>query len=339
MATYNGARYIGEQLASLAAQDVLPCELVVCDDGSTDGTPEIVEEFALVAPFPVRLFRNEKTLGFAENFLQAARLCCGEWVAFSDQDDVWLPNKVRMAAQAIELNKSLVLVLQNAFICNESLQHSGRKFPNSTAEGIYGKRSQYGFSVWLGFLQTFRAELFQLSNILPLPANYYAGHPMLSHDKWTCLIANALGGMCVLEEPVALCRRHEKTVTGDYAKQSAAERLSRSYAVGADEYFRQASVATESAKYLSGLSAASNSCVSRLLISAAGSFQTISSILAIRADLYSASSIPRRLWCFMRIAIKGGYVGPGIIALGWKGGAKDLTHSLGMFGLLRKLVK
>lgn len=43
MATYNGARYIGEQLESLATQEVLPCELVVCDDGSTDGTPEIVE--------------------------------------------------------------------------------------------------------------------------------------------------------------------------------------------------------------------------------------------------------------------------------------------------------
>ena len=60
MATYNGERYIREQLDSIARQTLLPIEIVITDDGSTDRTREVVEEFARTSPFLVRLVRNEK---------------------------------------------------------------------------------------------------------------------------------------------------------------------------------------------------------------------------------------------------------------------------------------
>src|SRR5690349_15385572 len=102
MATYNGAPFLPEQLQSLAAQTLPPFELVVCDDGSTDRTIQILREFATSAPFPVRIHENSERLGFGDNFLKAAALCQGDWIAFCDQDDIWLPHKLETVARHID---------------------------------------------------------------------------------------------------------------------------------------------------------------------------------------------------------------------------------------------
>src|SRR5882762_9087557 len=94
MCTYNGARYLREQLDSIAAQTRPPSELIVCDDNSLDETREIVAGFAASAPFPVRLGVNEQNLGSIRNFERAIKLCEGDLIALSDQDDVWLPEKL-----------------------------------------------------------------------------------------------------------------------------------------------------------------------------------------------------------------------------------------------------
>ena len=94
MATYNGERFLRQQLDSLARQTVHPAELIVCDDGSTDSTLSIVSDFARSAPFPVVIVNNSNRLGFTANFFQAARMCQGDLIAFCDQDDEWLPPKI-----------------------------------------------------------------------------------------------------------------------------------------------------------------------------------------------------------------------------------------------------
>ena len=71
MCTYNGGRFLEEQLLSIAGQTRLPFELVVCDDHSTDATCKIVQAFAASAPFPVRLYVNERNLGSTKNFEHA----------------------------------------------------------------------------------------------------------------------------------------------------------------------------------------------------------------------------------------------------------------------------
>ena len=93
MATYNGGRFLREQLDSLNQQTVLPRELVVCDDRSTDNTVRILEEFASQAAFPVKVVVNENRLGFGDNFMKAASLCSGDLISFCDQDDIWYSNK------------------------------------------------------------------------------------------------------------------------------------------------------------------------------------------------------------------------------------------------------
>ena len=94
LCTYNGARFLEEQLASLLAQNRRPDELVVCDDRSTDSTVQMLESFSRSAPFPVRIQVNPVNLGSTVNFDRAMRLCAGSLIAFCDQDDIWLPHKL-----------------------------------------------------------------------------------------------------------------------------------------------------------------------------------------------------------------------------------------------------
>ena len=94
MATYNGEQFLDEQLRSLNEQVTPPHEIVVCDDQSTDRTRDLLARFARKASFPVKLFTNDRRLGWRENFLRAARLCSSEYISFCDQDDIWLKEKL-----------------------------------------------------------------------------------------------------------------------------------------------------------------------------------------------------------------------------------------------------
>ncbi len=99
-------RCLEPQLASLLAQTRLPDELVACDDGSTDGTVSILEAFARRAPFPVRIERNDVRLRSTRNFEKAIGLCTGDLIATSDQDDVWLPEKLALCEAAIDRGRA-----------------------------------------------------------------------------------------------------------------------------------------------------------------------------------------------------------------------------------------
>src|ERR1700704_2935070 len=99
---YNGADFLSEQLESIAAQTRLPDELVVCDDGSSDDSTDIVRNFAKNASFPVRLEVNEKNLGSTKNFEKAIGLCNGDIISLADQDDVWKLHKLAVLEAALK---------------------------------------------------------------------------------------------------------------------------------------------------------------------------------------------------------------------------------------------
>lgn len=96
MCTYNGARFLPAQLESLASQTLVPDELVVVDDGSTDDTESLVREFAGRVPFAVHFHANPQRLGVTRNFEKAMRLCSGDIIFPADQDDVWDKNKIAL---------------------------------------------------------------------------------------------------------------------------------------------------------------------------------------------------------------------------------------------------
>lgn len=326
MATYNGARYLQQQLDSLAHQTLQPFELVVGDDGSTDDTLAILTAFATQVSFPVRIHRNRKNLGYAENFLQAAIRCNGEWVAFCDQDDVWLPHKLSACAGAVTDAPRLNLVLQNAELCDAQLTPSGRAFPNIIDPGIFGPNSQFGFWVWLGCLQTVKTDLFRQFSFSDRPRNYFKLDGIQSHDKWTCMLANALGGIRVLSGIAALYRRHDGALTGSYARKSFFARVAQARSVGSGDYQYLASVAEESAEFLRILATASSHSTSlraRLTDSACW-FDRLNKVQRLRQRLYSQDAIFDRAKTFVQLCRQGAYVGPAFTSMGLASCLKDL---------------
>lgn len=110
MGTYNGAAFLREQLTSILDQDLRPLEVIVADDGSSDETVQIVQQLADVAPIPIKLVQNSVNLGFGENFLAACDHASGQFIAFSDQDDIWYPSKLQASRTALTSTASLLCV-------------------------------------------------------------------------------------------------------------------------------------------------------------------------------------------------------------------------------------
>lgn len=102
MATYNGEKYLREQLDSIYMQTHDNIEVVVCDDCSRDGTVEILKEYS--EKYGLKYFENEKNFGFVKNFERAISLCSGEYIALADQDDVWNSNKIEVLLSNIGSN-------------------------------------------------------------------------------------------------------------------------------------------------------------------------------------------------------------------------------------------
>ncbi|TMK39818.1 MAG: glycosyltransferase [Actinobacteria bacterium] len=102
LATFNGIRFLREQLQSLSGQTWLPCELVVADDGSSDGTQAELERFVKVAPFPVRVLPAQSRQGSTRAFERAIYTCGGDVIALCDQDDRWHLEKLQRFANALE---------------------------------------------------------------------------------------------------------------------------------------------------------------------------------------------------------------------------------------------
>lgn len=99
MPTYNGEKYLREQLDSIYTQTIAPDEVIVVDDCSTDGTIAILEDFR--QKYGLKYYVNEKNLGYNKNFERAICLCSGDYIVLSDQDDVWFKDKIEVSYQAI----------------------------------------------------------------------------------------------------------------------------------------------------------------------------------------------------------------------------------------------
>ncbi len=119
LCTYNGQRYLPEQLASIRSQTRPPFEIVVCDDGSGDQTSAIVEQFAKTVAYPVHFHRNPVNLGSTKNFEQGIRLCRGDAIALCDQDDRWHPDKLLRMASVLDQQPHVAGVFSDARLIDD----------------------------------------------------------------------------------------------------------------------------------------------------------------------------------------------------------------------------
>ena len=210
MASYNGERFIEEQLNSLASQTHAPYELVVCDDQSTDRTQQLVESFAARVSFPVRFIRNPDRLYFSSNFMKAAGLCTGDFIAFCDQDDIWDPRKIEASLQALA-QPGVVLCVHDATKVDDAGNVVGletRRVPKGIVHALDP------FMVFSGFTCTFPRGLIELLPPDRRPMDVIETKRKLSHDRWVCYLASLVGSIANLDESLALYRQHHDNAAG-----------------------------------------------------------------------------------------------------------------------------
>ncbi|MCL1139578.1 glycosyltransferase family 2 protein [Shewanella pneumatophori] len=194
MASYNGQPFIGEQISSIIKQLSHNDELIISDDGSNDGTLDIIQDLT-VRDSRIKLFRGPQK-GLISNFEYAIKQAQGDYIFLADQDDVWEGNKVTTILKHLE---NTVLVVSDCSVNDENLGIISESFfaLNGSKSGLF--KNMYKNS-YLGCCMAFRAEL--LKDILPFPSN------IAMHDWWIGLIAECRYSVKFIPERLIKYRRH-----------------------------------------------------------------------------------------------------------------------------------
>ena len=201
LATYNGARHLEAQLASVFAQTWPKLEVVAVDDASSDGTWELLQQAALRDP-RLRVERNEANLGSAANFERAMSLCRGEYIAPCDQDDVWHHDKLHTLFDAIGDH---TLAYADSALIDENGASLGMRM--SDRFGMAHGSDPLAFAFWnsvSGHAMLFRREL--LHAALPLRGGRF-------HDWWLAFVAASIGSIVYVPRPLVDYRQHERSQT------------------------------------------------------------------------------------------------------------------------------
>jgi hypothetical protein len=222
--TFNGGKYLLQQLESIQTQSRLPDELIITDDASNDNTVTIVERFQKVARFPVRLFNNPVGLGCNENFAKAIAQCSGDVIALCDQDDVWSPLHLERLLAPFQVDEAVTLVVSNSELVDENLRSLGRTiWKGLRFSGSDARRVNRGPALrqWIkhpaisGHASAFRADLVPI--ILPFPHRDY--------DQWLALICAACGKVKMVDEVLTLYRQHSDQTIG-FRPESLTQKMS-----------------------------------------------------------------------------------------------------------------
>lgn len=196
MCTYNGAKYLVQQLDSLLAQTYPAIEIVITDDASSDGTGVILQQYA-AQHSNIRFVVNEKNIGYNKNFEKAIGLCRGDFIAISDQDDIWEPAKIEIMMQQWPGDAAFVYSLSGNFT---DADFAGRKeAPNVVYTDVDDVHKLVFNSPVHGHACMFKKELMQLCT--PFPADIF-------YDWWMSMHAAATGVVGCIPQTLTWHRSH-----------------------------------------------------------------------------------------------------------------------------------
>ncbi len=246
IATFNGERFVEEQLASILRQRPVPYEVVIADDGSSDRTRELVASATSAASFRTRTVGGDH-VGLRRNVERAIEECEGSVIVLCDQDDIWLPGRLEAIARAFE-DPSVTLWLSDAELIDEhgvtlnarlwESVHLTSDARHSMAQGGEIRRLLHGMTV-TGATMAFRASVRTLA--LPLPIELEGPDHLFLHDGWIAVLA-ALTGRVVIDERVfTRYRQHGEQFTGMRVTEqspSSARRAPVSHRAIAEEHAR-----------------------------------------------------------------------------------------------------
>lgn len=197
MCTYNGEKYLAEQLESILGQTYDNLEVVIVDDGSSDGTLKLLDEYR-ARDARIRVIRNERNLGFLKSFERALQSCTGDFIALADQDDIWYAHKI--AALYRSMGESL-LIYSRVSMINADGQSLDGEFPS-----VKRLQGDCALSLVMGNCVTGHACLVRrslLDRALPFPAG------VKMHDQWLAIVAASMGRLKAGDEVLSLYRKHD----------------------------------------------------------------------------------------------------------------------------------
>ncbi len=208
LCTYNGERFLADQLRSIHEQTRPVDQVIICDDGSTDRTIELAAEFASASPLPIQILQNPARLGVTRNFEQAISHCTGEFIFLCDQDDRWKPHKVETLLSRLQ-NGRTNLVFSNAEVVGEDLTPLGyRMWDSIWFDAAEQQRVRDGdalavllrHAVAAGSTLAFRSKYLPL--LLPIPDLPH------SHDIWITLLLSCIGRIEPVDQDLIQYRLH-----------------------------------------------------------------------------------------------------------------------------------
>lgn len=204
MTTYNGERYIKTQLESILGQLHPHDEVIICDDGSSDGTIDSIHSFN---DSRIKLFHNSFR-NVVANFQAAIEKAEGDYIFLSDQDDIWYDHKVKVMTSHLD---TCVMVFSNlSLFRNDQYQTSELLYdPHIDKSGFL---KNFVSNNYVGATMAFNKSL--VKHILPFPKN------LSMHDSWIGLVAEMYGRTKYVNEPLVYYRRHQSNLSTTGGKSS-----------------------------------------------------------------------------------------------------------------------
>ena len=214
LCTYNGEKYLNQQIDSILKQSIKVDEIIVCDDGSLDSTLSILEQYQKKHPSLFKIFVNKENLRSMKNFEKAISLCNHDIIFLCDQDDLWIPEKVKIYLTYFNENPKIKVIASNGF----AIDDHGKLLDVLTIWDIVGlvrKLAEVDFfsiiNLSLNFVTgaTMAIRKDYLTKVLPFPMidEYH-------HDEWIAMIASLHGQFAFIDDKTIYYRQHKQQQVG-----------------------------------------------------------------------------------------------------------------------------
>lgn len=215
LCTYNGEKYLKEQIDSILNQTKKVDEIVVCDDRSSDNTIKILEEYSAQNPNLFKIYSNEKNLRSVKNFEKAISLCTGDAIFLSDQDDLWVPEKVEEYVAYFNANPEIKVITSNGYCINDNSEVEDKYAIWDVPQFLKEKNIEFDYyrlitligNVATGASMAIKKEI--VPNIMPFPVI-----KDFHHDEWIAMISSYEKQFALLQKKYFYYRIHNNQQVG-----------------------------------------------------------------------------------------------------------------------------
>ena len=213
---YNGAKYIRQQLDSILAQTHNVDEIIVCEDGSTDGTKEIIEEYKNKHPNLFFIHYNNKNLGPTKNIEKAIQACMGDLILLADQDDYWEDNKVETIIKWFEANPTMNGVFTNGSLMNSKGELDNKYSLWDVMSFPYKDiKNNNDLKLYINTVEnSVTGATLAIRNNLPFLKTPFPVIKHLVHDRWLAINLAENNSLGILEDKLIRYRIHSAQAIG-----------------------------------------------------------------------------------------------------------------------------